>query len=80
MSTDKCAPPLNPTPTHSMGFWVLYRQVLLMVLEWWFLLLQISLFVQFERIIPALRRAGVALRGILEYANGEAKSRTDCSG
>ena len=49
--------------------WVLYKQVLQMVMEWCFLLLvlveivQVSLFLHFKRIIPALRhlrRVGVA--------------------
>ena len=46
-------PPTQPPPTQ----WVLYTQVLQMGMEWHAsFLLQVSLFLQFKRIIPALRR------------------------
>ena len=69
VSTDQCAPPSPPPqPQPPPTQWVLYRQVLQMVMEWCFsFLLQVSLFLHFKRIIPALprvRRAGVALRGL----------------
>ena len=58
VSTDQCAPPppqLNPTLTHSVGFvQASTRNGHGMVFSF---LLQVSLFLQFERINPALRHA-----------------------
>ena len=47
-----------------------------MVMEWCFhFLLQVSLSLQLKRIIPALRRAGVALNGGFKFAGEHEKSR-----